>query len=281
MIKSHLPQKNKTPLAGVKNIIAIASGKGGVGKSTVAANLAVSLAKEGARVGLLDADIYGPSVPHMFGIDDSVRPEVKEGKYFVPIERYGVHTLSIGNLTTAKTPAIWRGPKASGALVQMVTQTIWPDLDYLLIDMPPGTGDIQLTLAQQIPVVGAVIVSTPQDIALLDAQKGIEMFNRVEIDVLGLIENMSFYNCTNCGQKEHLFGANGAMQLADEYKVACLGQLPLHREIREQGDIGQPIVAAQPDSDIATIYSAIAVELNKNVALKPLAPPVLPRVVTE
>jgi ATP-binding protein involved in chromosome partitioning len=255
-------------VAGVKNIIAIASGKGGVGKSTTAVNLAISLAKMGAKVGLLDADIYGPSQQLMLGIADGVRPEQHGSQHLLPIEAHGIKTMSMGYLVTEKTPMVWRGPMASGALQQMLNQTHWQDIDYLIIDMPPGTGDIQLTLAQKVPVAGAVIVTTPQDIALLDAQKGIEMFRKVNVSVLGVIENMAIHICSECGHAEAIFGAGGGHRIAGEYKVPLLGALPLSLAIREQSDNGLPIVVAQPESEAAKLYMNAALSMALTLAEK-------------
>jgi ATP-binding protein involved in chromosome partitioning len=248
----------RTP--GVKNIIAVASGKGGVGKSTTAVNLAVALATEGARVGLLDADIYGPSQPHMLGVGQR-RPEIVEqdGKQMiVPIQAHGVQSVSMGYLVTEQTPMVWRGPMVSGALQQLLGQTRWDDVDYLIVDMPPGTGDIQLTLSQKVPVTGAVIVTTPQDIALLDAKKGIEMFRKVNVPVLGVVENMAVHICSNCGHEEHIFGAGGGERIAREYQAELLGSLPLDLTIRETTDAGLPTVATDPESSLSDRYLRIA-----------------------
>ena len=249
------------PLQGVKNIIAVASGKGGVGKSTTAVNLALALAAEGAAVGLLDADIYGPSLPTMLGTE-GVRPQVKEQKFFVPVEAHGLKTMSLGYLLTEDTPAVWRGPMASGALNQILTQTLWTEgdeeLDYLIVDMPPGTGDIQLTLAQKATLAGAVIVTTPQDLALVDAIKGVEMFRKVSVPVLGIVENMSLHTCSNCGHTEAIFGAGGGEKIAAEYDTGLLGQLPLAMAIREGVDSGKPTVAADPEGEVASRYREIA-----------------------
>jgi len=247
-------------IAGVKNIIAVASGKGGVGKSTVSANLAVALAQLGANVGLLDADIYGPSQAHMFGLTGQ-RPEVIDNANIKPLSAHGVAVLSMGNLVTENTPMIWRGPMVSGALKQLLNQAVWSDLDYLLIDLPPGTGDIQLTLSQSVPVSTSVIVTTPQDIALIDAKKAIEMFRKVSIPVAGVVENMSVHVCSKCGHEEAIFGEHGGDSLAKEFDCALLGRLPLHLEVRQQADNGKPIVAASPDSPLAAPYRDIAMQV--------------------
>ncbi|WP_193164989.1 iron-sulfur cluster carrier protein ApbC [Microbulbifer hainanensis] len=249
------------PLRGVKNIVAVASGKGGVGKSTTAVNLALALAAEGASVGLLDADIYGPSLPTMLGTEGA-RPEIREQKFFVPVPAQGLATMSLGYLMTEDTPAVWRGPMASGALNQILTQTLWceegGELDYLIVDMPPGTGDIQLTLAQKVTLAGAVIVTTPQDLALKDAVKGVEMFRKVSVPVLGIVENMALHTCSNCGHSEPIFGSGGGERIAADYETRLLGQLPLALAIREDADGGRPTVAAAPDGEIAALYVAIA-----------------------
>ena len=242
----------------IKHIIAVASGKGGVGKSTTAVNLALALQARGDRVGLLDADIYGPSQQLMLGIEEGRRPEQKDGKFLVPVEAYGLKTMSMGYLVTEKTPMVWRGPMAGGALQQMLEQTWWGELNYLVIDMPPGTGDIQLTLSQKATVAGAVIVTTPQDIALLDARKGIEMFSKVDIPILGIVENMAVHVCSQCGHSEHIFGAEGGERIAAEYGVELLGSLPLDVSIRVQTDRGVPAVEDEPDSAITAIYREIA-----------------------
>lgn len=258
VIAAHQGQTDTATLAGVKNVIAVASGKGGVGKSTTAVNLALALAREGARVGILDADIYGPSQGIMLGVPSGTQPKVRDEKYFIPIQAHGIAVMSMAFLTTDSTPMVWRGPMASGALLQMITQTDWGDLDYLVVDMPPGTGDIQLTLAQKVPVAGAVIVTTPQDIALLDARKGIEMFRKVNIPILGVIENMAVHICSNCGHAEHLFGEGGGERLAASYDAELLASLPLSMAIRLQCDGGEPTASADPESQIAMIYQQLA-----------------------
>lgn len=249
----------------VKHIIAVASGKGGVGKSTTAVNLALALQAEGARVGLLDADIYGPSLPLMLGVPEE-RPAQRGSQLLEPVLAHGLQTMSIGYLLTENTPVVWRGPMASGALLQLLNQTAWENLDYLIIDLPPGTGDIQLTLAQKVPLTGAVIVTTPQDIALLDAKKGVEMFAKVDVPVLGIVENMAVHICTNCGHTDHLFGEGGGERMAKEYGVQLLGSLPLARSIREQVDNGNPTVAAEPDGAVTKIYREIARRVIAQVA---------------
>lgn len=264
LIKPKATANQKEPLPNVANIIAVASGKGGVGKSTTTTNLALALAAEGARVGVLDADIYGPSQPQMFGVGN-VRPQIRGQKHMEPIEAHGIQLNSMGFLVTEQTPMIWRGPMVSGALQQLLNLTLWHDLDYLLIDMPPGTGDIQLTLAQSVPVTGAVIVTTPQDIALLDAKKGIEMFRKVNVPVLGVVENMATHICSNCGHEEHIFGEGGGARIAADYQTQCLGSLPLTLSIREQMDRGEPTVVAEPDSDITETYLAIARQMAANL----------------
>ena len=257
-ISAHESQSKAPPMRRVSNLIAVASGKGGVGKSTTAANLALALAAEGAKVGLLDADIYGPSLPVMMGIADDARPETRDQKYFVPMSAHGVQLMSMGVLVTESTPMVWRGPMASGALQQLLNQTLWEDLDYLLIDMPPGTGDIQLTLSQSAPLTAAVVVTTPQDIALLDAKKGIEAFRKIHIPVLGIIENMSMHICSQCGHMEHIFGEGGGGRIAQEYQTPLLGSLPLDIRIREQAGSGTPTVVAEPAGKLAASYREIA-----------------------
>ena len=268
-ISAHAVQPGLTPSPRVRNVIAIGSGKGGVGKSTTAVNLALALQAEGARVGILDADVYGPSVPTMLGL--SGKPESPDNKSIEPMRAFGIEAMSIGFLVDADTPMIWRGPMATSALTQLFNDTRWDDLDYLLIDLPPGTGDIQLTLAQKIPVAGAVIVTTPQDIATLDAKKALKMFQKVEVPVLGIIQNMALHVCTNCGQVEHLFGDGGGQRMAEQYGVPLLGSLPLDIRIREQGDVGRPVVVADPDSAVAQAYRQIARALAEQLALRPRA----------
>jgi len=258
VIPAHQVPAQTPALAGVKNVIAVASGKGGVGKSTTAANLALALAREGARVGILDADVYGPSQGLMLGIPDGTRPQIKDQQWFVPLQAHGVQVMSMAFLADERTPMVWRGPMASGALLQLITQSAWDNLDYLVVDMPPGTGDIQLTLAQKVPVAGAVIVTTPQDLALLDAKKGVEMFAKVNIPVLGVVENMAVHICSNCGHAEHLFGEGGGAKLAEQYGVEVLASLPLAMAIREQADNGKPTVVAEPDGPNAMLYQQLA-----------------------
>jgi len=256
-IASAALRQNLQPLPGIRNIIAVASGKGGVGKSTVSVNLALALAAEGARVGLLDADIYGPSQPLMLGADRQ-RPTSPDGKRMHPVPALGLQTMSIGYLIDEDQPMIWRGPMVTQALGQLLNETVWDDVDYLVVDMPPGTGDIQLTLAQRIPVSGAVIVTTPQDIALLDAKKGLQMFRRVEVPVLGVVENMAWHVCSNCGHQEAIFGSGGGERMAAQYGIELLGQLPLDLKIREQSDSGRPPVAVDRESAISQRYRDIA-----------------------
>jgi len=265
-ITAHAVQRGVQLLPGVKNILAVASGKGGVGKSTTAVNLALALAAEGARVGLLDADIYGPSIPTMMGI--SGRPESVDGQSMEPLENYGVQVMSIGFLVAPDEAMIWRGPMATQALDQLLRQTNWKELDYLVVDMPPGTGDIQLTLAQKVPLTGAVVVTTPQDIALLDARKGIKMFEKVGVPILGIVENMAVHVCSNCGHVEHIFGADGGKKMATEYGMDYLGALPLKMQIRLQADSGQPTVVADPDGEVAALYKAVARKVALAIAAK-------------
>ena len=256
-IRSHAVQRNLKPLEQIKNIVAVASGKGGVGKSTVAANLALAWAAQGARVGLLDADIYGPSQPLMLGLEGQ-RPSAPDGKHLKPLQAHGIVAMSIGFLVDAEQPMVWRGPMVTQALTQLLSETDWGALDYLVVDMPPGTGDIQLTLAQRVPVAGAVIVTTPQDIALADARKGLKMFEKVSVPVLGIVENMSIHVCSNCGHAEHIFGSGGGAKMAEQYGIALLGELPLDAHIREEADGGNPTVVAAPDSPRARAYFEMA-----------------------
>ncbi len=263
---AHEVQEGVKPLKGVKNIIAVASGKGGVGKSTMSVNLALALSAEGARVGILDADIYGPSQPRMLGI--SGKPQSKDGKSLEPMSGYNVQAMSIGFLVDEESPMIWRGPMVTQALEQLLKDTQWDNLDYLIVDMPPGTGDVQLTLAQKVPVSGSVIVTTPQDIALLDARKAYKMFDKVEIPVLGVVENMSTHICSKCGHEEHIFGAGGGQDMADDYGTELLGNVPLDRSIREGADGGRPSVVADPDGVISNIYKSIARKATARLALR-------------
>ncbi len=265
-IVAHAAQRGVKLMSNVKNIIAVASGKGGVGKSTTAVNLALALAAEGAQVGILDADIYGPSQPMMMGI--SGRPETIDGKTMEPMENYGLQVSSIGFMIDPDEPMVWRGPIVTQALQQLLDQTNWRDLDYLIVDMPPGTGDIQLTLSQKVPVTGAVIVTTPQDIALLDARKGLKMFEKVGIPILGIVENMSTHICSNCGHEEAIFGAGGGARMCGEYGVDFLGGLPLTMSIREHADAGRPTVIADPDGPVAKVYKDIARKIAVKVAEK-------------
>ena len=265
-IASHSVQGGMNPLEGIKNVIAVASGKGGVGKSTTAVNLALALQQEGARVGVLDADIYGPSVPRMLGING--KPESTDGKSLEPMGGHGLQAMSIGFMIDEETPMIWRGPMVTQALEQLLRDTRWKSLDYLVIDLPPGTGDVQLTLAQKVPVSGAVIVTTPQDIALLDARKGLKMFEKVEVPVLGVVENMSIHICSECGHAEHIFGSGGGEKMCDQYNVDFLGSLPLDISIRENADGGHPSVADDPNSKASEIYRDIARRTAAKLSLK-------------
>ncbi len=256
-IRAHAVQRNLKPLGEISNVVAVASGKGGVGKSTVAVNLALAWAAQGARVGILDADIYGPSQPLMLGLAGQ-RPTAPDGKHLRPLTSHGVGAMSIGFLVDEEQPMVWRGPMVTQALTQLLSETEWGKLDYLVVDMPPGTGDIQLTLAQRVPVAGALIVTTPQDIALADARKGLKMFEKVSVPVLGIVENMSVHICSNCGHSEHIFGSGGGARMAAQYGVRLLGELPLDAHIREEADGGRPSVVAAPDSPRARAYFEMA-----------------------
>lgn len=267
MVATHAVQRGLKPLPNVRNIIAVASGKGGVGKSTTAVNLALALLRQGARVGLLDADIYGPSVPMMLGL--SGRPKSLDGKTMEPLVGHGLQANSIGFLIDADAPAIWRGPMVTQALEQLLRQTNWDNLDYLIVDMPPGTGDIALTMAQKVPLTGAIIVTTPQDLALADARKALRMFQKVDVPVLGVVENMSMHICSNCGHAEAIFGENGGRNMAAEFNLPWLGALPLVMDIRVQTDSGRPTVIADPDGEVASLYQAIAHEITTVVAELP------------
>lgn len=269
--------EGKKPIANVRNVIAVASGKGGVGKSTTTANLALAMSALGARVGVLDADIYGPCQPKMLGVEGQ-KPEIRDQKAMIPIMAHGIQTISMGYLLSENTPAVWRGPMATGALQQMIFQTDWDNLDYLFVDMPPGTGDIQLTLSQQVPVSGAVIVTTPQDIALLDAKKAIEMFAKVNIPVLGVIENMAVHHCSQCGHAEHIFGEGGGERIAKDYDTQMLAALPLALSIREQADSGRPSVLAEPEGAIAQSYSSAALQIASSLWQQQLAGNDLPEI---
>jgi len=253
-------------LSQVKNIVVIASGKGGVGKSTTAVNLALALARQGYKTGLFDADIYGPSQPMMLGIAPGTRPEIEGGKVMLPVQAHGIKCNSVGLLVDENQAMVWRGPMVVGAFNQILNDTKWGELDFLIVDMPPGTGDIQLSLAQSVPVTGAVIVTTPQDVALLDAKRGIEMFRKVEVPILGIVENMSIHVCSNCGYSEHIFGDGGAQRIAENYDVTLLGELPLDANIRQQCDEGHPAVVSDPDGKVAEIYLEIASKLTQQLA---------------
>jgi ATP-binding protein involved in chromosome partitioning len=265
-VVAHSVQRGVPLLPRVKNIVAVASGKGGVGKSTTAVNVALALAAEGARVGMLDADIYGPSQPRMLGL--SGKPEVRDGKAIVPKVNHGIQCMSIGFMVEEDTPMIWRGPMVTQALQQLLNETDWQGLDYLVIDLPPGTGDIQLTLCQRVPVSGALIVTTPQDIALLDARKGLKMFEKVAVPVLGIVENMSTHVCSNCGHEEAIFGSGGGERMATDYGVPLLGQLPLDMRIRAETDSGSPTVVAEPEGEVAGLYKAVARRVAAKIAAK-------------
>jgi len=265
-IVSHAVQRGVKLVPNIKNIIAVASGKGGVGKSTVAVNLALALAAEGASVAVLDADIYGPSQPTMLGIRG--RPESRDGKTLEPMEGHGLQAMSIGFLIDTETPMVWRGPMVTQALEQLLNETRWREVDYLVVDLPPGTGDIQLTLAQRVPVTGAVIVTTPQDIALIDARKGLKMFEKVGIPILGIVENMSLHTCSKCGHEERIFGEGGGERMGKDYNIELLGELPLDIRIREQADSGRPTVVSDPEGRVAEIYRQIARRVAVKIAEK-------------
>lgn len=267
IVHRHIAANGVKALSNIKNIIAVASGKGGVGKSTVSVNLALALQATGAQVGLLDADIYGPSQPHMLGIN--AKPIIREDQKIEPVRVHGLQTMSIGYLIDANTPAVWRGPMVSGALQQMLNNTCWQDLDYLIIDLPPGTGDIQLTLAQKVPVCGAVVVTTPQDVALLDVTKAMSMFTRVKVPILGIVENMSTHICSNCGQHDSIFGNGGALTLSQQHAVPLLGVLPLQRTVCELADRGQPIVSAMPQDPYSLVFFDIAQQISQQIAKLP------------
>jgi ATP-binding protein involved in chromosome partitioning len=281
-VEAHIGQNNLPNMAQVKNIVAVASGKGGVGKSTTTVNLALAMAAEGARVGIMDADIYGPSQGLMLGVAPGTRPEPVGEHHMRPVVALGLQSMSMSYLIDENTPMVWRGPMVSGALQQLLTQTVWEDLDYLFVDMPPGTGDVQLTLSQKVPVAGAVIVTTPQDIALLDAKKGIEMFRKVDIPVLGVVENMSTHICSNCGHVEHIFGEGGGARIAEAYDTAVLGSLPLSLAIREQADAGKPTVLAEPAGVEAAMYRDIARKVAAALVKRGrMSPQVVPSIVVE
>lgn len=267
-IVARVPQNNMDTLPGIANIIAVGSGKGGVGKSTTAANLALALAAEGARVGILDADIYGPSMPVLFGAQGQI-PHSVDGKMMEPIERYGIRMNSIGFLVEPDSPMIWRGPIVTGSLLQLINETRWGELDYLVVDLPPGTGDTQLTLAQKIPVAGAIIVTTPQDLAMIDARKGLKMFEKVNISVLGIVENMATHVCSQCGHVEAIFGEGGGEKMAADFQVPLLASLPLSMSVREQADLGKPTMVAYPQDAVAQTYLALARKVGAQLALRP------------
>ncbi len=279
-IRAHAVQTGLSALPGVKNIIAVGSGKGGVGKSTTAVNLALALHQEGASVGLLDADIYGPNQPHF--LNSFSRPKIREDKKIVPLMAYGLQTISMGNLIEAETPMVWRGPMISAALSQLLGDTLWDNLDYLVVDLPPGTGDIQLTLAKKIPVTGVVLVTTPQDVALLDVRKSLEMFKKTDVKVLGVVENMSQHICRQCGHVEPIFGHGGGERFAKNCEIPLLGQLPLSLSIREAGDQGRPIVVAEPNSAEALLYREVALRVAALIAVqKPNYSAKFPKIVVE
>jgi len=274
-IPTHLGQRQEA--SRIKNIIAVSSGKGGVGKSTTTVNLALALSEAGASVGILDADVYGPSQPHLLGIPAGTTPQSRDMRTYAPVTAYGLKVMSMGLMVTEKTPLMWRGPVASETIQQLINQTLWGDMDYLLVDMPPGTGDIHITLAQTLAIAGAVVVTTPQDIALLDVKKGIDMFNAVDVPLLGIIENMATHTCSQCSHIEHIFGEYGGESIARKYQSEILGSLPLDIKIREQADAGQPIILAKPSSKIAKTYRNIALKLAVNVAEPGLITP-LPKI---
>ena len=265
-------------LRNIKNVVVVASGKGGVGKSTTSVNLALALSKQGAKVAMFDADIYGPSQPMMLGVKPGLRPQIVNGNQMEPIEAHGIKCNSVGFLVEENQAMVWRGPMVVGAFNQILNDTVWGDLDYLIIDMPPGTGDIQLSLAQSVPVTGSVIVTTPQDVALLDAKRGIEMFRKVDIPILGVVENMGIHICSECGHSEHIFGEGGANRIAESYDVELLGALPLDSSIREQCDAGNPAVVAEPDGKIAEIYGQIARRVAQQLGSDGVAQPVMPNI---
>ena len=279
-VRAHAVQGNLSPLPGISNVLAVASGKGGVGKSTTAVNLALALALDGARVGILDADIYGPSQPRMMGLQGE-RPATRDGRRIEPLQAHGVKVISIGFLIEEEQPMVWRGPMVTQALTQLLSETNWGELDYLVVDMPPGTGDIQLTLSQRVPVSGAVLVTTPQDIALLDARKGLRMFQKVSVPVLGVVENMSTHVCSKCGHEEPIFGSGGGARMAEQYGVTLLGQLPLDIRIREETDSGRPTVVAEPDSRIARAYLDTARRSAARLSLSAAAGPAFPKITVE
>ncbi len=278
MSTQHAGSNINPNLREIKNIVVVASGKGGVGKSTTAVNFALALAKQGAKVGLFDADIYGPSQPIMLGVSPGTRPEIVNDKEMIPIKAHGIKCNSIGFLVDANQAMVWRGPMVVGAFNQILNDTVWGELDYLIVDMPPGTGDIQLSLAQSVPVTGSIIVTTPQDVALQDAKRGIEMFRKVDIPILGVVENMSIHICSECGHQEHIFGEGGASRIAESYGVELLGSLPLDRSIREQCDVGKPAVVADPNGKIAELYGLIASSVMQKLSVAGGAQPPMPEI---
>lgn len=280
-IVPHANQQSMPAKRGIKNIIAVSSAKGGVGKSTTCVNLALALHREGARVGILDTDITGPSQPMMLGVPEGIRPKVREEKYFVPVPAHGIATMSMGYMMNNRQAVIWRGPMVSGGMEQMMNQTLWGELDYLILDLPPSTSDLQLSLVKKVPLAGAIIVTTPQEIALLDAVRGIEMFGKMDISVLGIVENMAMHICSNCGHAEAIFGDGGGEQLAEDYDTRLLGSLPLSRQVREQSDKGDPIVVADPDSDVAGLYHQLARRMAAQLSQRAEVEMAFPKVVTE